>query len=123
MLLDTDIMVDVLRGYTPAVEWITSCALPVGIPGLVAMELLQGCRSQAEQHRVERELMRFNVYWPTAADCQRAYDDFAAYRLSDALGILDSLIAHTSIGVDEPLATFNIKHYRPIAGLNTIQPY
>jgi predicted nucleic acid-binding protein len=43
MLLDTDVMVDFLRGYAPAVTWLTNYAGPIGIPGLVAMELLQGC--------------------------------------------------------------------------------
>jgi predicted nucleic acid-binding protein len=60
MLLDTDVMVDFLRGYAPAVTWLTNYARPIGIPGLVAMELLQGCHDLAEQQRVERELKRFS---------------------------------------------------------------
>jgi hypothetical protein len=123
MLLDTDILVDVLRGYKPAIEWLTHYPNSIGIPGLVAMELLQGCRNQAEQSRVERELLRFSFFWPTSLDCQRAYRDFAAFRLSDAVGLLDSLIAHTTVGANEQLATFNIKHFGPISGLQTIQPY
>jgi tRNA(fMet)-specific endonuclease VapC len=123
MLLDTDVMVDVLRGHGPAVTWITNYTSPIGIPGLVAMELLQGCRNQPEQQRVELELSRFTLQWPTLADCQRAYLDFAALRLSSGLGLLDSLIAHTAIGLSEPLATFNVTHYGPVAGLQTVQPY
>jgi len=123
MLLDTDVMVDVLRGHGPAVGWITNYTSAVGIPGLVAMELLQGCRNLAEQRRVERELSRFRLHWPTLADCQRAYQDFTALRLSSGLGLLDSLIAHTAVGSSEPIATFNVKHYGPVAGLQTVQPY
>ena len=123
MLLDTDVMIDVLRGHGPAVAWITNYTSPIGISGLVAMELLQGCRNQGEQQRVERELSRFTLHWPTLADCQRAYQDFAALRLSSGLGLLDNLIAHTAVGLSEPLATFNVKHYRPVAGLQTVQPY
>jgi predicted nucleic acid-binding protein len=123
MLLDTDVMVDFLRGHAPAVTWLTSYTLPVGIPGLVAMELLQGCRNRVEQQSVERELARFALYWPTLPDCQRAYRDFAAFRLSDGLGLLDSLIGHTAVGLNEQLATFNVKHYGPISGLQTMQPY
>jgi predicted nucleic acid-binding protein len=123
MLLDTDVMVDVLRGHAPAVAWITNYALPISIPGLVAMELLQGCRNLQEQQRLERELSRFAFHWPSVADCQRAYHDFAAIRLSTGLGLLDSLIGHTAVGLNEPLATFNVKHYGAIAGLQTIQPY
>ena len=123
MLLDTDVMVDFLRGYGPAVTWLTNLAVPVSIPGLVAMELLQGCRNLTEQQRVERELARFTLHWPVLSDCQRAYRDFAAFHLSDGLGLLDSLIGHTAIGLNEQLATFNVKHYGPLSGLNTVQPY
>jgi predicted nucleic acid-binding protein len=123
MLLDTDVMVDFLRGHVPAVNWLTSFSLPVALPGLVAMELLQGCRNQSEQQQLESELARFALFWPTLADCHRAYRDFAAYRLSTGLGLLDSLIGNTAVGLNEQLATFNVKHYTPISGLQIVQPY
>ncbi len=45
ILIDTDVMVDILRRHGPAVAWLDSLGTAaVGIPGLVAMELLQGCR-------------------------------------------------------------------------------
>src|SRR5262245_48918563 len=123
MLLDTDVMVDVLRGHPPAVAWLAGLAPPIALPGLVAMELLQGCRNAAEQQRVERQIFRFTLHWPTAADCGKALQDFAAFRLSHGVGLLDALIGATAAGLGEPLATFNIKHYGVIAGLTTIQPY
>jgi predicted nucleic acid-binding protein len=123
VLLDTDIMVDFLRGHPPAVAWLTALPPPIGLPGIVAMELIQGCRNLVEQRRIDKQLRRFARYWPTAPDCQRAYRDFAAYYLSRGLGLLDALIAHTAVGLNEPLATFNVKHYGAIRGLQTIQPY
>ena len=123
MLLDTDVMVDFLRGYAPAVTWLTNYTLPIGLPGIVAMELLQGCPNLAEQQRVEKQLARFTLYWPTLGDCRRAYADFVAFRLRQGLGLLDSLIGHTALGMNEQLATFNVKHYSPISGLQTVQPY
>lgn len=49
LLLDTDVMIDVLRGYDPALEWLRSLADEmIGLPGFVAMELLQGCRNRQE---------------------------------------------------------------------------
>jgi predicted nucleic acid-binding protein len=123
MLLVSDVMIDFLRGYAPAVAWLTSYNMPVAISGLVAMELVQGCRNLGEQQRVDHELARFTLHWPTRDDCQRAYRDFAAFRLSTSLGLLDSLIGHTAVGLNEPLATFNVKHYSPISGLQLVQPY
>ena len=124
MLLDTDVMVDVLRGHPPAVAWLAgSGAVPIARPGLVAMEILQGCRNQTEQQRLEKQLLRFVFHWPSQADCQRAFRDFAAYRLSHNLGLIDSLIGQTTVGLGETLATFNVKHYAVLVGLSTIQPY
>jgi predicted nucleic acid-binding protein len=124
LLLDTDIMIDVLRGYEPALDWLRGLAdEPVGLPGLVAMELLQGCRDRAEQQIVQTRLRPYGLYWPTQADCARAYGDFAAYRLSHNLGILDALIAETVVGLGVSLATFNEKHYRAVTQLSLLQPY
>jgi hypothetical protein len=123
MLLDTDVLVDFFRGHAPAVNWLTNCTLPIGIPGFVAMELVQGCRDFAEQQRVESELARFTFHWPTRIDCERAYRDFSAQRLVSGLGLLDSLIAQTAVGIGEPLATFNIKHYGAVTSLQVLQPY
>lgn len=124
LLLDTDIMIDVLRGYEPALDWLRGLAdEPVGLPGLVAMELLQGCRDRAEQQIVQTTLRPYVLHWPTQADCARAYDDFAAYRLSHNLGILDALIAETVVGLGVSLATFNEKHYRAVTQLSLLQPY
>ncbi len=123
MLLDTDILVDVLRGYPPAVAWLTNYTSSIALPGLVAMEILQGCRNASEQQRVEQELQRLALYWPMLGDCQRAYLDFATYRLSHGVDLLDTLIGHTAVGLNEPLATFNTKHYSVITSLQTVQPY
>jgi hypothetical protein len=49
--------------------------------------------------------------------------DFKAYHLSHRLGLLDSLIAACAIGLSAELCTFNIKQYRVVSGLTTIQPY
>jgi predicted nucleic acid-binding protein len=123
-LLDTDVAVDILRGHPPAVTWLQGLgSAPLGLPGLVVMELLQGCQNKAEQQQVEQFCQPFALYWPAEADCHRALQDFAAHHLSSNLGLLDSLIAHTALGLREPLATFNVKHYAVAAGLTTIQPY
>ena len=110
------------RGHAPAVNCLTNFTLPVAPPGLVAMELLQGCRNHSEQQQVESELARFALFWPTLADCERAHRDFAA-GLNTGMGLLDSLIGNTAVGLNESLATFNVKHYASMSGLQTVQPY
>lgn len=124
ILLDTDVAVDVLRGHPPAVAWLQGLGSTLlGLPGLVVMELIQGCRNKGEQQRVEEFCKPHALFWPSEMDCRRALQDFAAFRLSHSLGLLDALIAHTAVGLKEPLATFNVKHYAVVSGLTTILPY
>lgn len=124
IFIDTDVMVDVLRRYAPAVAWLGSLgSTVVGIPGLVAMELLQGCRDREEKREVETVLRSYTLYWPSPADCARAFDDFSSHHLSHGLGILDALIAETAVGCEAQLATFNTKHYSLVDALQMIQPY
>lgn len=124
ILLDTDVMIDVLRAYAPALGWLDGLGnAPVGLPGLVALELVQGCRNREEQRRVEKSLQNYKLFWPTAADSNRALHDFLRVHLKSGIGMIDTLIAETAIGLDVPLATFNDRHYRVIRTLKTIQPY
>jgi predicted nucleic acid-binding protein len=90
MLLDTDVMIDVARNFPPAIAWLMGVG-SVGLPGFAVMEMLQGCRNLTVQRRVEKQLQRYPFYWPTLADCQRGYQDFATYRLSHGLGLIDAL--------------------------------
>ena len=122
--VDTDVMIDILRRYGPAMVWLHSLGSEeLALPGLVAMELLQGCRNRVEQQRVERTLRPYRLYWPAQADCERAFQDYATYYLSHQLGILDALIAETAVGLGITLATFNERHYRVVPTLQTRQPY
>ena len=117
-------MVDVMRRISqPATGWLASLGTEaVGIPGLVAMELAQGCRDRREQQQVEAFLRPYALYWPTQADCARAFDDFTAYHLSHSISILDALIAETVVGLKVELATFNEKHYGVVSVLQTNRP-
>jgi hypothetical protein len=47
------------------------------LSGLVAMELLQGCRNRIEPQRVERRLRPYRLYWPSQAclPCNPTSDD------------------------------------------------
>ena len=124
ILLDTDVMIDLLRQYPPAVAWLDSLGEEeIILPGFVVMELIQGCGSKAEQKKLERELSPHGVIWPSPEACDRALAVFAEYHLSHGVGILDVLIGQTAVEWGLPLCTFNEKHYAVIPGLQTVQPY
>jgi predicted nucleic acid-binding protein len=122
--VDTDVMIDILRRYTPAVAWLRSRGVEErAVPGLVAMELVQGCRNRTEQRRVERLMRPYRMYWPSHADGERAFQDYAMYHLRHTLGILDARMAEIAVGLGVALATCNDRHSRVVPALHTIQPY
>jgi len=124
ILLDTDVMIDLLRQYQPAVEWLASLGEEeIVLPGFLVMELIQGCRNRAEQEKVERELSVYSIMWPSSEVCNEALSIFAHYHLSYGIRILDALIGQMAADLDVPLYTFNQKHYTPIPSLKMAQPY
>ena len=122
ILLDSDVMVDLLRRYSPAVAWFDGLddVELVALPGYVVMELIQGCRNKVEQDRVLRVVAHYGIVWLSPDDCARALETFTQYHLSHSAGLLDVLIGQTALAMDVPLYTFNQKHYRFIPGVRTI---
>ena len=73
ILVDTDVLVDCLRGTAPAKRWLEETpAEGLGIPGIVAMELLLGCRNRVELQNLQRFLSTFSVAWPDASEFEQA---------------------------------------------------
>ena len=124
VLLDTDVAVDLLRGYPPARAWLESLGdTEILLPGFVLMELIQGCRDKTEQEKVAALQDDFFVVWPSPRICEEALSVFSCYHLSHGIGILDALIGQTAVNLGLPLHTFNQKHYASIPDLETTQPY
>jgi hypothetical protein len=122
-LLDTDVIVDIQRGYEPALEWLESLEEAPGLPGFVPMELMDGCRDKQEMTGLRKNLEPFSIYWPSDADSNRALLTFSQGHLSHNLGILDALIGECAVGLAACLCTFNMKHFKAISDLKTEQPY
>lgn len=122
-VLDADILIDIQRRHPPAVAWYAALPVYPTVPGLVIMELMQDARDKREVEQALRLVKPLPVAWPTNGDCDRALQDFRKLHLSHSLGLIDSLIAATTIGLNATLCTFNVKHYRNIAGLILEQPY
>ncbi|MBM4423277.1 MAG: type II toxin-antitoxin system VapC family toxin [Chloroflexi bacterium] len=123
VLLDTDVMVDLLREHVPAVRWLDSLDEEILLPGFVVMELIQGCASRAEQRRLQKALAGYRVIWPSPEMCDEAISVFAQHHLSHSLGIIDAPIGQLAISLELPLQTFNHKHYSAIPNLRLEQPY
>lgn len=116
-------LIDVQRGHPPALAWFASLTDFPAVPGIVAMELIQDARNSREVRAAQSLVAPFQLVWPTEADCAVALANFATLHLSHNLGLVDSLIASCTLGLNARLLTFNSKHYVAVPGLVVHQPY
>lgn len=123
-LVDTDICIDVTRGYAPTalrldtVEQTTTLA----VSDITVMELLVGCADKRQQNTTEKFLSRFDFVSVDAAVSARAVELLRRYRLSHGLLLADALIAATALVHAIPLLTKNTRDFRFINSL-ALEPY
>ncbi len=122
-LLDTDVMIDLLRKLPAAVEWFSTLGEPPALRGFVVMELLQGCCDNRDVTHALRLVAPLPVVWPTEDDCNRALADFSKLPLSHRLGLINALIAGCAVGSNATLCSLNEKHYRAVPHLKLLVPY
>lgn len=122
-LLDTDVLIDIQRGYAPAIAWFSELSEVPSIAGFVAMELVQDAKDKQQVRKTLQLIAPLAIIWPTESDCFRALSDFTVYRLSHGIGLIDSLIAACAVGQEATLCTFNTKHYRVVGELKLAEPY
>lgn len=124
ILLDTDVLIDCLRGLPSAQTWLQASSDQVfGIPGIVAMELVTGCRDKRDLQQVQALIRRFNVIWPDAKEIEYAFELLVTYRLEFGVEAPDCIIAAMALDRDIPLYTFNLKHYQSFPDLEVRKPY
>jgi predicted nucleic acid-binding protein len=117
VLLDTSVLIDVLRGSQPAVEWLASLQEVPSCSELTRAEVLGGVRSP-ERSRTDRLLGSLRWVAVDEPISRRGGELGRRYRRShQGLSIVDFLIAGTAQLVDAELATANIRHYPMFAGL------
>ena len=108
ILLDSDVMIDILRKHPPAMEWFDALDEDeeIALPGYAMMELIQGCRNKAEQESLQRIVGTYGIAWLSPEHCNRALDVFTEYHLSHNAGMLDVLVGQNSIGNGHAVAYF-----------------
>jgi predicted nucleic acid-binding protein len=123
-LLDTSILIDVLRGSTVARRWIDAQPVSVcAISVITAAELLAGCRNHREQRTVEREIASYQILWLDEDISRTAIDFYQRFHLSHGVGFFDCLIAATALNHDLKIATLNLRHFSPLPAVRAERPY
>jgi len=122
-ILDTTILVDLLRSYTPAIVWYgAQSSATLGINPIVWMELIGGGPTKAKRLEAARLLKRFEMVYFSQDDLDWAMAMQMRYELSHGTSMNDCLIAATS-RAGTPLFTRNLKHFTPLLGDQAQAPY
>ena len=110
MLLDTNVLIDVLKGHADAVRFVDGLSSKPSVSVITVAELVAGARNQREEVRLLAIFSDLHVLPVTAEVARRAG---ALVRIFAAQGVElpDALIAATAEQYEIPLATLNVKHF------------
>jgi hypothetical protein len=124
LLVDTDILIDSLRGVETAIARLEreEEQTVIAISSITRKELLLGCADKMQQRKVLKFLQRFRLIRITAEIDAKADMLLEHYTLSHGLLIADALIAATAQVTDCPLLSKNQKDFKFIEGL-CLLPY
>ena len=116
-LLDTDVLVDFLRGYGKAVAFIKAQSSRVILSSIVVAELYAGVKGDAEQAALENFISLFRIV-PVSAEIAKAGGLYKRdYGKSHGVGLADAILAATAVAENAVLKTLNTKHYPMLKGL------
>jgi predicted nucleic acid-binding protein len=121
VLLDTSVLIDVLRGSQSAAQWLGALGEVPTCSELTRAEVLRGVRSP-ERSRTERLLSSLRWVAVDEPISRRGGELGRHHRRSHpGLSIVDFLIAATAQLLNADLATANVRHYPMFAELTA--PY
>jgi predicted nucleic acid-binding protein len=115
VLVDTDVLIWHLRGYSSATITLDNID-SLTISAATYLEILQGVNSKAELVAIKKMLERRDalILPITENISQKAIDLLESFALSHGLQMGDALIAATALEHNLTLLTGNVKHFKPI---------
>jgi hypothetical protein len=117
VLLDTTVLIDVLRGDAPAVEYLLGLDDVPSCSEVTRVEVLRGLRS-AERGHAERLFHRLRWAPIDEAIARSAGDIGRRLRRSHpGVSVADLIIAATADELGAQLATTNVRHFPMFKGL------
>lgn len=122
-LVDTSIIIDLIRGYPEAHLWLSGIDETLGVSHFVWLEVIQGAQNKQKQASAMKILADFELIEITPADTQWTVQALATTRLAHNVDALDSLIASMSYRLQVPLYTRNMKHFTPLLDDLAQKPY
>lgn len=111
LLVDTDVMVDFLRGQPRAVAFMSEAPLPLALSVVTVAELYAGVREDEESAILARSLAACDIRALDTEVAARSGLLRRDYGKSHGVGLADALIAATAELHGLKLVTLNRKHY------------
>ncbi len=111
MLLDTCIVIDLLRGRKEALAFIVGLSTAPSLSAVTATELIAGVRNARERREIERLLHLYVIQDIELEIASLAGDYVRQYGPSHGVDPIDALIAATAKTRNLDLATLNLKHF------------
>ncbi|HEX6601181.1 MAG TPA: type II toxin-antitoxin system VapC family toxin [Solirubrobacterales bacterium] len=121
VVLDTDVLIDQLRGSEAAFEYLASLKARPACSEITRIEVVQGLRSS--ERRVANRLFATITWVPIDESIARRAGDLGRRwrRSHPGIGVADLAIAATAEEIGADLATRNLKHFPMFEGLGA--PY
>lgn len=121
LLIDTDVLIDYLRGQPDAVKYLDGLTDPMLISVITVAELYAGVRDGDERTRLDQFVRAFQLVPVDPAIAERGGLFRRDYLKSHNVGLADALIAATADSLQAILVTLNQKHF-PMLG-SVFVPY
>ncbi len=117
ILVDTDVLIDFLRGYKKAVTFINKFSSRIILSPIVVAELYAGIKGDAEHAVLENFVSLFRVI-PLTVEIAKAGGLYKReFGKSHGVGLADAILAATADTEKAELKTLNVKHYPMIKSL------
>jgi predicted nucleic acid-binding protein len=123
MLLDTCVVIDLLRGKEAALRFVTGIRDRPSLSVITAAEIVASARNTREREQIDRVLQSYRLHDIELEIARLAGELVRRYGPSHSVDPIEALIAATATVSGEDLATLNLRHLpmfkalkRPYAG-------
>jgi predicted nucleic acid-binding protein len=118
MLVDTDVMIWLLRGNSAAARALEVLD-EITLSDVTLIELLQGAHNKDEQKKIKILVTEYTFRLVPVSEriSNRAVTLVESHALPDGLRLGDAFIAATALEHALPILTANIRHFAKISGL------
>ena len=121
LLLDTDVLIDFLRGQPQAVQLLEDTDCEFHVSAVSVAELYVGVRDGQEREVLDQLVGVLRTIEISTEIAQQAGLWRREYGKSHGTGILNALIAACADALQIPLATLNVKHFPMLPNISA--PY